>query len=133
MSAIDLDELERLHKAATPEPWEVQKDGLGNDMDVSPRHRHGSFEVDNQECADCRVTVAARNALPALIARIRELEAEEEMARLNWQECLKRIAALEGALRGYVEGHAYAADNPMQKGECRCRLCKGAIAALEGK
>jgi len=85
-----LDELERLHKAATPAPWD-------HDLDApDPTYRpDGVIEHDcgaichmaqhaNIRTVDrtgeefshsaCRLIVAARNALPALIAAAREAE-----------------------------------------------------------
>ena len=60
-----LDELERLHKAATPGPWTVDDStsGLGYDIDQLPCGVRKPFA----HLADAAFIAAARNALPALL------------------------------------------------------------------
>lgn len=67
---LNLDELERLGKAGTPGPWNP----FGGWMDTDNGKDIGFFF----KCADANLIAAARNALPALIARIRELEGKLE-------------------------------------------------------
>ena len=80
MPELDLDELERLAKAATPGPWEMDNNyniriaegghplviTINDDEDWIPRP------------SDARYIVAACNALPALIKRVRELERQRD-------------------------------------------------------
>lgn len=84
---LNLEELETLLAAATPGPWEilystkrgdgeeyltvidVNKDGIAWDEPY-----HEMFER-----KDTEAIVALRNAAPALIARVRELEAENDV------------------------------------------------------
>ena len=97
---IDLDELERLAKAATPGPW---KEGR-HDMFSIVEGAHAKYIYANsipvaistgeeKDCervlADARYIAAACNAVPELIARIRELEQELDVYReekqLEWE------------------------------------------------
>ena len=83
MGELNLDELERLAKAATPGPWEwwtsnsfLRLSGPdGRDGGVlyacNIRNEYATVVVSE---ADLRFIAEARTALPALIARIRELE-----------------------------------------------------------
>lgn len=83
MGELNLDELERLAKAATPGPWEwwtsnsfLRLSGPdGRDGGVlyacNIRNEYATVVVSE---ADRRFIAEARTALPALIARIRELE-----------------------------------------------------------
>lgn len=91
---VDLDELERLEKAATPGPW-LEHDGnvcVDSEPTVT-RYPSGAtltsypgpvavlsgtpigYENSSLSCSDedRRLVIAARNALPALIAELREL------------------------------------------------------------
>lgn len=75
-ATINLDELEQLAKAATPGPWEM--------VDARAFLDDEDFEIRNsQHCigygtsgADAAYIVAACSTVPELIARIRELEAQ---------------------------------------------------------
>jgi len=82
---LDLDQLERLLSEATPGPWEIlYKTDAGDsqsylavvsadklDLAHNQPWEHMMFTDD-----DTKALVALRNAAPALIARVRELEAE---------------------------------------------------------
>ena len=71
--SYDLEELARLCAAATPGEWSVRFQAVrcaGQSRDL------GGWLYS----ADAQLVVAARNALPALIARVRELEAERARA-----------------------------------------------------
>lgn len=82
---IDLDELERLAKAATPGPW--VDSGLGL---IRPLKKTSEFVAHCapivihsvkklQQCkANAAYIVAACNAVPELVARVRELKAALE-------------------------------------------------------
>lgn len=69
---IDLDELERLDKAATPEPWRFQHMVNGQDT-------RGLYDLNNYFFAKCdsldngAFIAAMRNALPHLIKELKEL------------------------------------------------------------
>ena len=85
---IDLEELERLSKAATPGPWQIHKDHPANFVMESGSNpvRHISIPVGNREwmcdlelswnqnCSNAAYITAACNSVPELIQRIRELE-----------------------------------------------------------
>lgn len=84
---IDIDELMRLHAAATPGPWEVNigdfesEDGYGT---VTAPYVEADGKTicvpfdrdpeDENDESDAAYIVAACNAVPELVARIRELE-----------------------------------------------------------
>lgn len=75
MNMIDLDELMRLHEAATPGPWEV---------------KIGDFESeDGYGTVTAPYVEAACNAVPELVARIRGLESQ--LCAQNF----KQVSALE--------------------------------------
>lgn len=90
---IDLDELMRMHDAATPGPWKkmLPKVLVAED----PKNIYGiplciAIHDDNaQAAADAAYIVAACNAVPELVARIRELE--EQLSA----QSLKQVSALE--------------------------------------
>lgn len=70
---IDLDELERLEKAATPGPWDIDEEVWGPDRTRVVECKLWAREdvAEHNE----RVIVATRNALPALIAELRAARA----------------------------------------------------------
>lgn len=75
---IDLDELMRLHEAATPGPWEVTDKGShlyvtdsNPNREIAKIGRKPKAYVEN-----AFYIVAACNAVPEMVARIRELEAQ---------------------------------------------------------
>ena len=74
MDKIDLDELERLHKAATPGPWRVRSGS--NYAWIEPfDFPHSQLVARAWTCqGDAEYITAACNAVPELIARVRELE-----------------------------------------------------------
>lgn len=98
MAELDLEKLERLAKAATPGPWAVDDEStqdfgrlyvakgrtgklLGRIAEVF----ENCLVRDKAEReSNAQFIAAARNALPALIARIRELE--QDAARLDFIE-----------------------------------------------
>lgn len=74
---IDLEKLERLHKAATPGPWEVRKDkenwrGARYEVETH-KGRPVGYVCNWNSKVDAAYIVAACNALPDLIAENREL------------------------------------------------------------
>lgn len=79
---VDLDELERLEKAAIDSPWKhSDRDGsiIHYPKDRGPDGINHSHVVDNAFGATGALIAATRNALPALIA---ELRAARECARV---------------------------------------------------
>jgi chemotaxis receptor (MCP) glutamine deamidase CheD len=92
---LDLDALQALCDAATPGPWETDAD------------RFDDIEED-----DAEFIAAAREAMPMLVARVRELEAEKaamqaaliqcsSLAPWNVREIGEQVAQLVAkALRG---------------------------------
>ena len=85
MADIDLDRLQALHDAAAESQW--------------PKWKFSDFPL-----TDCQLAVGARNALPSLLAEVRELRAERE----------KTEAALR-TLCGIYEGAVAAFDAPLAK------------------
>ena len=92
MTAPDLDALDALLASADALPWEVQKDGWTIRVEqkdteqargwrVAMTHNSGPNRVE-REVANAELIVAAVNALPALIARLRAAEADAE--RYRW-------------------------------------------------
>ena len=105
MTAAELDELEALANAATPGPWKpgVLKPGIcawidsacGTVIDVTESPPEG-MAVD-----DANFIAAARDAVPKLIARVRELEREMSSSReCSCDSCQleQRVRELEEAL-----------------------------------
>ena len=99
---IDLDELMRLHDAATPGPWSVKigdfesEDGYGtvtapyveaDGKTICVPFDRGPDDENNED--DTAYIVAACNAVPELVSWIRELEAQLNTANL------KQVSALE--------------------------------------
>jgi hypothetical protein len=79
MAEIDLDELERIEKAATAAPWAVNHRSCEYLTTGDDRVLFGDL-LDCLE-ADGNLIVVARNALPVLIARIRAQDALLREAR----------------------------------------------------
>lgn len=78
---IDLDELMRLHEAATPGPWKSCTDEVYVCGELSYYDYVGNAEgkevvsrITSVSEADAAYICAACNAVPELVARIRELE-----------------------------------------------------------
>ena len=82
---IDLDELERLAKAATPGPWCNDYEDIFKWTFMLTKKPIATAELPG----NARYIVAACNAVPELIARVRELEQELDVYReekqLEWE------------------------------------------------
>lgn len=85
---IDLDALEQLAAQATPGPWEVDD---CNNIRIAPKGRPIVATIHDDEdylprMADAQYIAAACNAVPELIARVRELERQRDWLaeRLNF-------------------------------------------------
>lgn len=83
---VDLDELMRLHAAATPVPWEHKIDDAFDDPSI---HDITPYVASFARPDDAAYICAACNAVPELVARIRELESQLNTASL------KHFSALE--------------------------------------
>lgn len=90
----ELDRLEGLHAAATPGPWKPSEYGSANEIDGDGAHAvleggpvncmaycYGGSSVVEFSEEDHAVTIAAHNALPALLAELREHRAREAAHR----------------------------------------------------
>ncbi len=94
---MNLDELRRLHKAATPAPWAVATDRQGDYL-VAHHEAAVCDLLDSTLAArqDARLIAAARNALPALL---RVAEAARRLAAgpesTAWDELYAALAALD--------------------------------------
>ena len=90
---IDLDELERLANAATPGPWrvesEVVRDSMGLFWPISSIEGTEDNVTENVTTGDAAYIVAACNAVPELIAKVRELERQRDwLASQHAKACL---------------------------------------------
>jgi hypothetical protein len=88
---VDLDELERLSNAATEGPWEywlTTKGKRKGSICVGPDNSHIEFVIgENKEGEDdAEFIAAARTAVPALIAELREARAAIERVRAEHRE-----------------------------------------------
>ena len=75
---IDLDELMRLREAATPGPWKVAT-WYGGYHTIRPKKEPEKAlgQIENKH--DAAYIVAACNAVPELVARIRDLEDQRDV------------------------------------------------------
>lgn len=93
MTNEQLDELERLEKAATAGPWCTHPNGTslwqgagwtGDQLGSRQRHVCNATGVTEQHVADLELLCEMRNALPDLIAAARELaELEKQVAEVR--------------------------------------------------
>lgn len=97
----ELEELERMEREATPGPWGYAGDGFTDDVFADAEcvaslrvHQNG-----DRTAANARFFAASRNALPSLLAEVRELRAVADAARsrLGWCECDWETAGHTGA------------------------------------
>jgi hypothetical protein len=92
---MNLDEIERRANAATPGPWMPP-----TERERGPGCDDRACVVDHEGCAvwpwhrreDMEFAYAARVDVPALIARVRELEAERDEARAEVANASRRGA-----------------------------------------
>lgn len=96
MDKIDLEELERLAAQATPGPWAANNWGR---VWYTSNHNSKRLVCDTMRNtvrnpkswrANARLIAAMRNAVPELIARVRELEAENADLRNQLRDALER-------------------------------------------
>ena len=97
---MDIDELERLMKVATPGPWSKAKSGVIHKRGLYGAERH-LFERlwdDEQGLADEAFVLAACNALPGLIAEVRRLEAIAIEHGRNYEAAAAEVKRLREVL-----------------------------------
>ena len=70
----DLADLRRLHEAATPSPWTAANHG-SHEIEAPPPALVADFGAVGRAKADRDLVVAARNALPELLAEVERLRA----------------------------------------------------------
>ena len=102
---IDLEELERLAKAATPGPWEmVDARAFLDDEDFEIRNG-GHCIGYGTSGKDAAYIVAACNAVPELIARVRELEAELEQYKkpIDFPNLRKSVKHIDNSLSEFID------------------------------
>ncbi len=142
MADLDLDALDALAAAATPGPWEVEFDGTepaavyADDGGIGTAYicRDLAQGVSYGE-ADAAFIAAAREAVPALTARVRELEAGDTFLRLAQVAAAERdeARAENARLRAQVDAVTALCDEYVRSGirwlaesEVRAALATGA-------
>lgn len=109
MTRPDLDALQALLDKATPGPWRNERTGDEETVMriIHGRRSAGGSEVcivttgsynDATEAGNAALIAAAVNALPALIARVRELEQERDEARAE-RDALREVVRAADAVR----------------------------------
>lgn len=104
MMTLDLHELERLEREATsqaPPPWiasSARQDGTACVYLPSDGPCRRIVPVAETSAEQAALIAAARNALPALLARVRELEAEVRRERADYAEARADLARMVGHL-----------------------------------
>jgi hypothetical protein len=112
---IDLEEIERRANAATPGPWGFSRDEkrylLDETTDVVGEVAPGStgaaitvFAVATGALEDADFIASARTDVPALIARVRELEAELDELWTRYKKLDEEDDNLREALAGAMDG-----------------------------
>ena len=98
--SVDIEKLEALAKAATPGPWWASRYGV----------IYGSVQSDDVfvghigDGADIAYTIAACNAVPELIARVRELELKNARLDAGNRHLIEELDELERELHDIKEG-----------------------------
>ena len=97
MPELDLDELERLHAAATPGPWrvesEVVRDSMGLFWPISSIEGAEDNVTENITTDDAAYIVTACNAVPHLIKALKDFVKEDVKRHFPEQE--QRVRELE--------------------------------------
>lgn len=136
MADLDLNELERLEKAATPGPWKWDSDQIKDDPMNRCRYRvcvvgktvmqtyYSSDDVHAE--ADATLTCALRNALPELLRRLRE--AEEILSWLESQHVEVRRPAMYGSFLAFK---AFSQEGPEGCGDTPSDLRAKVRAAID--
>ncbi len=101
-----LDELQRLHEAATKGPWTYDRckrpysrggySVLGPDgTRIFWENYNGDADIEGDD-DDVNLVLAMRNALPALLRVARAADAVSKKPSQNWPEMLAALAELRG-------------------------------------
>ena len=132
---IDLDELMRLRDEATPGPWKVEEVShvINDTVWFSEIIKTGDDEkIVNQGAgkADAAYICAACNAVPELVTRIRELEAQRDWlaqaaANAGWHgvRVSKEYMIEQACMAGFVHGE----QNECQTPEVSCHTRDGKL------
>lgn len=103
MDRSQLDELERLAKAATPGPWrvesEVSRDSMGLFWPITSIEGAEDNVTENVTTDDAAYIVAACNAVPELLKMYREADDEAADANSAWQKVRRENLALREQVR----------------------------------
>ena len=111
MTEVDLDKLEALEKAATPDPWELQTEReMGDYGSVIGEYLTGigtrlcevvvyNDDYGNQVVHNAQLIVTLRNAAPTLLAEVRLLRERNQRLRGSLREML-----IEYEWTGYETG-----------------------------
>ncbi len=141
---LDLKKLKELCEKATPGPWEIRY------RDIDDNHEQAKVWAENfgwlitrgdlprsYHDPSMEFIAAARTALPQLIERVEELEAEVKIARerlgpAGWK-MLQRIPELESQLATAIEALEKIEDLlPLQERERRT-IARAALSAIRGE
>jgi hypothetical protein len=104
---IDLDEIERRANAATPGPWRDKHQVCSEVWGQAPDSQTCSMQIARIghaqfDALNAAFIAAARTDVPALIARVRELEAECERTRIFGSRKFAELRAADvEQMRGY--------------------------------
>ena len=132
---MNIDEIEARANAATPGPWAVLQ--FDEDMPATQVKAVSGYGASCDWEHDATFIAAARTDVPALIARVRELEAERDEARAEVErlrELLDENAYERGLLaRRLTEAQtrrdeAYRRGAEAMREACASRLAVGAFA-----
>lgn len=122
MTALDLDEAERLSSAATAGPWSFAHEHGARSWDVTSEHDL----VPPAECGiatNARFIAHARTFVPLAVARIRELEAAR--ARIGEVLSAEGCSCDCGHFDGLIDEHNESCD--------RCLRCRVEMAMRGGR
>lgn len=132
---IDLDELERLDREATPGPWKIAitKFPSGDsewEYQLATERGHAATPY-----SDFALIVAARNALPDLIAELRMLRAEDRSDRMRASyeaSVSEQVIHAETAWydRGYEQGYAQGRLDALRGVQAACLFEMGKLEPL---
>lgn len=130
---VDLDELERLEREATPGPWEWYGISLkAGRVEVLGPGESDSFGYGTIDVADADqdLIAAARNALPELIAELRTLRARVDEMERDLDACrVDLVEAQHTVGEGWFAGGATLAEAIERK--CRMLESDAAKSAAE--
>ena len=92
---IDTDKLTELLQACTPLPWVIAHNGFSVlTGDASESVQSGTNKIFWAYPDDAAAIVAVMNAAPELIARVKELEAGNDQAKMTLSMLTQKLGAL---------------------------------------